>query len=173
MQTTDLHSPELRKAGWEATGNINPSVKLTEFLRKKKKESEAAEISGEWKARKRQWTDAVNVLYARVEKWLKPSLDEKTVFMKKKDILLEEEHIGSYSAQSVLLMIGTDTVELRPVGALIIGCRGRVDIMLRNRSVSFVLTEDDEWKIVGPGPDVRYYPLDEEAFGDVIMQLMQ
>jgi|GEM_PF-2086744 len=173
MQNTDLSSPEVRKAGWEAIGNTAPAVKLTEFLRKKKKESETAERSAEWKTRKQQWINAVNALYTRVEKWLKPSIDEKTVFTEKKDILIEEEHIGSYSLQSMFLRIGTETVELRPVGALIIGCRGRVDIMLRNRSVSFVLTEDDEWKIVGPRPDVRYYPLDEEAFGDVIMQLMQ
>lgn len=173
MQNTDLFSSEAGKAGWEAVGNMEPAVKLTEFLRKKKKESEAAERSAEWETRKQQWLDAVNALYTRVEKWLKPSVDEKTVFIEKKDILIEEEHIGSYSVKSVFLRIGTETVELRPVGALIIGCRGRIDIMLRNRSVSFVLTEDNEWKIIGPRPGVRHYPLDEEAFGDVIMQLMQ
>ncbi len=173
MQNADLSSPEVRKAGWEAVGNIQPAVKLTEFLRKKKKESEAAERSVDWEGRKQRWTDAVRSLYRQIEKWLVRSIDERTVLIEKKDVALEEEHIGRYSVQSMFLKIGADIVELKPVGALIVGCRGRVDIILRNRSVSFVIAEDGEWKIIVRQPTVKYHPLDEEAFGDVIMQLMQ
>ena len=81
-----------------------------------------------------------------------------------------EKEIGELKKQQEK---GADIVELKPVGALIVGCRGRVDIILRNRSVSFVIAEDGEWKIIVRQPTVKYHPLDEEAFGDVIMQLMQ
>ncbi len=100
-------------------------------------------------------------------------MDEKTVIIEKSDIILHEEHIGRYSIQSMRLKTGADVIELKPVGTLIAGNHGRVDITLRNISGMFVLAEDDEWKIFVREPTVKYYPLDEEAFGDVVMQLMQ
>jgi hypothetical protein len=147
-------------------------LSLTEFLRIKKHESERAAKSADRKLRKKQWINAVSDLYEQIEKWLKPSIDEQTVFIEKEDITLYEEHIGEYSIASMRLKIGTEVIKLIPVGTFIAGGSGRADIVLGDKSVMFI-HKDDGWKILVRDPAVRYYPLDEEAFSDVIMQLMQ
>ncbi len=102
--------------------------------------------SADWRARKKRWINAVYDLYDQIEKWLQPSIDEKTIFVEKEDITLQEEHIGEYSIASVHLKIGLEIIELVPVATLIIGSNGRVDITLRDKSAMLV-HKDDGWKI--------------------------
>jgi hypothetical protein len=53
---------------------------------------------------------------------------------------LSEEHIGSYDADSMTILIGSDKVKLVPIGTLIIAAKGRVDMTGPSGTVRFILT---------------------------------
>ncbi len=46
-----------------------------------------------------------------------------------KPIELNEENIGQYSARQMVLKIGSKSVILEPIGTLLIGSKGRVDLV--------------------------------------------
>ena len=46
-----------------------------------------------------------------------------------RDIELNEENIGSYSARQMILKIGRQEITMTPVGTLIIGAKGRVEVV--------------------------------------------
>ncbi len=46
-----------------------------------------------------------------------------------RDITLNEENIGSYIARQMILRIGRQQVTMTPIGTMLIGAKGRVDVV--------------------------------------------
>lgn len=81
-----------------------------------------------WLSRRDEWLQFLNELYVRVEDFLNKYVSSGEIKVEYLPVTLTEENIGSYQAQKVLLKIGRSIVTLTPVGTLLIGCRGRVDV---------------------------------------------
>lgn len=101
-----------------------------EFVRR---EQEAVKVSNEervnWQVRKAEWLQSLDELYSQVDGYLKPYIDAGQVAIAYGAIQLNEEHMGPYSAKEMLITIGSKTIKLEPIGALIFGSRGRVDLV--------------------------------------------
>ena len=109
------------------------------FLDTKARETSSPEPI-DWDTRKKEWLSSLDTLYGEVELWLKDYVDVNKIQMKRTDVTLQEEHLGTYRAESMVLMIGTDRVLLQPIGTLLIGTRGRVDMQGPKGTVKFILT---------------------------------
>ena len=73
------------------------SSQLVEFLEGRK--AKAHEI--DWVQKKRDWIDAVGLLYSKIGQLLGPSIENGTVKTEKVDIELNEEFIGMYSTNEL------------------------------------------------------------------------
>ena len=82
----------------------------------------------DWGARKQEWLGSLQKFYDEVEVWLSDYLKSDKIGMEPGEVTLEEENLGVYRAQSRVLTIGADRVVLRPIGTLLFGVRGRVDM---------------------------------------------
>jgi len=82
----------------------------------------------DWEARKDNWLKNIAQFYDLIKDWLKPLENDKTVSYRKIAKTIEEEYLGSYQVEDLILQIGNQHVVFHPKGTLIVGANGRIDI---------------------------------------------
>ena len=82
--------------------------------------------------RKIQWLNRLNELIRTIDVWILPLKSESLVERDERDITIDEELLGAYSAPSLILDFQGTRVEFVPVGTYIMGCAGRVDVVTTN-----------------------------------------
>lgn len=91
--------------------------------------------------------------------------------LEEKPITLNEYRIGSYEASKLILYIGRDTVDIEPIGTIILGAKGRVDVKAGGASFKIVLTDKNGWGILDPGRTIAKR-LDEDTFTKALQDLL-
>lgn len=118
--------------------------------------------------RKREWLDALQKFYGKVDEWLQEYVASGRIEMEKQRINLHEDFLGSYQAEARLLAIGGALVYLMPVSAVPFGASGRVDLEGPKGTVKLLLTDEGSgglaWKIATPPPRVQFIDLTSETF---------
>jgi hypothetical protein len=76
----------------------------------------------------REWLEYLNALYAQVGGYLHAYVENGTAKIALRDIKLNEEFAGDYIAPELILTIGRSTVTFTPIGTMLIGFKGRVDV---------------------------------------------
>ena len=168
-------------------------ARLKSFVEEKKRRAKEEKI--DWEKRKQEWIDEVGKLYRMIENWLK----DIDIRIKYEDIELFEEKLGKYKMKKMILDVGGEKVELTPIGTIIIGAKGRVDIEGPRGKVKILLVPKDaegprirvdifdsridlkeekakttksiqwEWKIAIPPPNIKYISLDKDTFSEIIL----
>src|SRR4051794_15229101 len=119
----------------------NPEFEL--FLERKDREAKAvAEV--DWESLKTQWLDALGTLYRDVETWLGAYVRAGKIKIEKSTCDLFEEEFGHYTVESRIITIGQNRVILKPVGALLLGARGRVDLEGPRETAMLLLQREGE-----------------------------
>ncbi|CAH0341803.1 hypothetical protein [Rhizobium sp. CECT 9324] len=175
------------------------AAEFDEFvLRQQSTEIEAASV--DWCQERDQWLDYLNVLYTAVEAFLKPYIDGGTIAISYKDVLLNEENIGEYTARQMVLQIGKQHVVFTPIGTLLIGTKGRVDVEGAAGKARLILADRDAqrpqikvtvkrdgdnprpvtepptdidwtWKIATMPPQVSYIDLTQDSLFELVMEV--
>lgn len=160
----------------------------------------ASEPAIDWGARRDEWLQRLEEFYGQVKGYVEPYVSSGKMCVNFTNKPMHEEHIGSYEARSLDMKMGQDTVRFDPVGAELIGARGRVDMVGPGGSVRFVLVremlQDPQievrilregetappanapevggtiWKITTPPPRAICEELDEDSFFAAIMEIL-
>jgi hypothetical protein len=98
-----------------------------EFVRGQQ-ENEAEAASVDWEKERDEWLAYLDRLYSMVESFLVKYVSSGQIRYEYRPVELNEENIGSYSAKQMVLRIGRQEVDLVPIGTLLIGSKGRVDV---------------------------------------------
>jgi hypothetical protein len=107
-----------------------------EFLQRQKAfEADAVD----WNARKENWLMHLNDLYQSVEQFLADYISSGDVVRRYRDVALHEEDLGAYRAREMVLQTGRQEIILHPIGTILIGALGRVDMTGPAGTVRFVL----------------------------------
>jgi hypothetical protein len=97
-----------------------------------RREQQAMKGSGErpvdWQAEKNAWLRHLEELFTQVSGYLKPYVDTGQVAVDYQTIELSEDYIGRYSAKEMIITIGSKTIKLEPIGTLLVGSKGRVEV---------------------------------------------
>ena len=140
-------------------------------------------------------------LYEQTESFLAKYTETGEIKLSYRDIELNEENIGSYKVRQMILRIGRQEITMTPVGTLLIGAKGRVEVVGpagRTRlllvksgasgptvkvSVSIggkpeppaVRARPEEitwaWKIATNPPTVRYIELTQDSLFQALMEV--
>lgn len=106
------------------------STSFDDFVRR---QSEAVKLSDEtpvdWQAQKAEWLRYLDNLYSQVNQYLKSYVDAGDIVIGFREVNLNEEFIGPYSAREMIITIGGKVIKLEPIGTLFIGFKGRVDVV--------------------------------------------
>jgi hypothetical protein len=95
---------------------------------KRQQAEEKKEAELDPKQQLREWLDYLNALYEQIADHLKEYLDTGAAKITLRDIQLDEEFSGVYTARELILKIGPSTVTFTPIGTMLIGTKGRVDV---------------------------------------------
>jgi hypothetical protein len=75
-----------------------------------------------------EWLKELESLYKKILGFLEKYIAAGSIMYSFTEIEITEPEIGTYRAKRMDLRIGRQRVSLVPVGTMLIGCRGRVDI---------------------------------------------
>ncbi|MGA2965345.1 MAG: hypothetical protein ABSD64_03975 [Terriglobales bacterium] len=96
----------------------------------KREQQAASEVASvDWDGERRKWLDYLEKLYKKVESLLDKYVSSGQIQREYRIVELNEENIGSYSARQMVLRIGRQSVVFEPIGTLLVGSKGRVDIV--------------------------------------------
>jgi hypothetical protein len=140
---------------------------LDAFLRSKA----GTEPEIDWEARKDKWISEIARLYDQIKEWLAPLEKDEVVRYSTLTMTLQEDPIGSYQIDALMLLVGKQRVEFRPKGTLIVGANGRVDIQ-GPRAVRTIVLQDDRWSIVERGRRMKTRLFDKDSFETVLEEVM-
>jgi len=137
-----------------------------EFLEARKKNADEKEITKtDWDNRKIRWLKSIDQLYKIVDDIIVKSFKESgfEVSTKKESVRTYEEYVGAYEIDNYTISANSIVVKFFPVGTIIIGAFGRVNMMLPSETVKLVLQDWNDWRIVsGIGSAMKLIPFNEE-----------
>lgn len=108
----------------------------------------------DWNKERSEWLRRLDELYDRIDKFLNSYIKSGQILVESHPIELSEEYSGRYTARQVTLKIGQQHVLFRPVGTLLIGSKGRVDVIgPRGTTVPILLIDSNGEKSVRHDPD--------------------
>jgi hypothetical protein len=174
------------------------SNNFEEFL--SKNQTEIVEDAIDWSKRLDDWQNHLSKFYDVVDASLKQYIDDKKVLFTVEEKDIEEEYIGPYKVKAARIKIGNSTARLDPIGTLLIGSKGRVDLVGPGGTARFVLVDaasgvpkmtvtivsanqpplgttpkppiDWVWRRATPPPNVTYLPFHEESFKDALIEVL-
>lgn len=162
----------------------NRAADFAEFV-KRQQVSLNGETDVDWAKEREEWLDHLATLYQSIELFLKDYLDQGAIRISYRAIDLNEEEIGHYTAREMMIQIGRQQVTLIPIGTMLIGTKGRVDVEGTAGRGRLVLKDKRStrpeihkgkviewvWKISTPPPSISYLDLTKESFFDLLMEV--
>lgn len=172
-----------------------------DFVRQRTARAKESALAVNSEERRAGWLRDLDALYRALEDYLKRYTESGQIKVERRPIQLTEDYLGTYEAETLVLSIGNDEVVATPVGTLIIGCRGRVDLSGPRKTLRIVLLEEDGpairvtisgtdgpvetssrspwrgdvdhpgWYFVTQPPAATATALDEDSFRDAIMDV--
>ena len=122
-----------------------------EFVRREKS-SAAAQSQIDWDKERSEWIAYLDSLYKKIESFLKKYKDDGSIQTEYKEVDLYEENLGTYPVRNMLIHIGRRVIKLTPVGTLLIGSKGRVDVEGPSGKAALALVDKNA---VGLRPVIR------------------
>jgi len=168
-----------------------------EFV-KRKHANETSEAKFDPKEELAEWLAFLDQLYKTIESFLASYKASEMVRIEFRPISLNEEFSGPYEAKKMLLHIANAVVTFEPIGTMLIGSKGRVDVQGPRGTARLSLVDknvsgarqlisvsingesplstkpkssqiDWVWKIITPPPEIRFLDLTEDSFFDMIL----
>jgi len=138
------------------------------FLKEKKKEQD--DNIGELEGKKLRYIDSVELFFENVKKWLKCYEDDGLLAIR--ELNTELHDIGTYQIPKIDIYLGDeDIIQLNPVGALIVGGDGRIDIKYKGFHNIMMVKIKNKWVFVDKSIVINKVEVTEETFKNVISTL--
>lgn len=168
----------------------------------KRQQTASAEVEQvDWAKEREDWLGRLDELYRQIESFLAEYIKAGEVKLSYRDIELNEENIGSYSARQMTLKIGRQEITMTPVGTLLIGAKGRVEVVGPAGRTRLLLVDSDAsgprikatvsiggkpeppnveaapkeikwaWKISTSPPTLQYIELTQESLFQALMEV--
>ncbi|NPV02785.1 MAG: hypothetical protein HPY53_15545 [Brevinematales bacterium] len=117
-------------------------VDFDRFLDSYTIEKEERKIDAEQE--KKDWLESVDNLYKQIEKWLQRYIQEGKVTVER-DInkTIGEDVLGGYNIDIMTISFANQEVKLNPIGRMVIGAKGRIDLQGRRHSIKLVLVDKE------------------------------
>ncbi len=146
---------------------------LQVFLTAKAKSPTATDNRTEeyWNAKRDEWLRSVAGLYTLVKTWLEPLETDGVLHYRTATITLTEDHIGSYEAEVLAIVVGNQDVSFTPKGTLIAGAEGRIDVR-GPRAIRTIVLNQGGWFVIERTPRLKLAAFNEDSFQDILSEVM-
>lgn len=144
---------------------------LSEYL--KEKEQEQLKQAIQWNKVREEWIQTVSNFLVSVKSWLAEEIQGGLIQVEECTEVINEEYLGSYSISSLKLHAIGKVINLRPVGKLIIGAQGRIDLeSTGERIILLYLSAEKGWVYLPNNERGNYPKLSQSVFKELIKGLL-
>jgi hypothetical protein len=169
--------------------NVNGNTDFGAFV-KRQQTASAGEERVDWAKEREDWLGHLRELYEHTESFLAEYIKTGEIKLNYRDIELNEENIGTYSARQMILRIGRQEITMTPVGTLFLFIKGRVDVVGPAGRTRLVLVDSNasgptikvakpeppaavewRWKIATSPPTIQYIELTQESLFQALMEV--
>jgi hypothetical protein len=95
----------------------------------------------DWIKEKEEWLAFIKQFYDSMELWLKPYSEKGQLSYEYEKVKLTEEDIGSYEVNVMKINFAGQQIKLEPIGTMLIGTKGRIDMEGARGKVQFMLAD--------------------------------
>ncbi|MFV0673743.1 hypothetical protein [Variovorax sp. tm] len=164
----------------------NNSTAILDLIRanvqKLRAEKEEAE-SVDWSERRSWWQQQIRQLYDHVEEVLRPLVESGDLQVSRRLQTIHEESLGQYEVEALHLSIGLRGVVLKPIGSVIIGGVGRIDLQGPEGTARLILATPNgqndrqykanaKWHVTAPSRPLPLAEMDDKTFLELFAQLI-
>ena len=146
--------------------------KLADLLHKKQKQSNTGE-SIDWDDRRQSYLQAVGELYTLIETVFADPIQDGTVKLRRRSKSLTEDHIGTYAADDLVLLIGDEQVRFSRADGTSWGPRAGSMSSVSTARPGLILRDSAWWLVQSRQPTLRIIRLNESSFADVLNLVMR
>jgi len=158
-------------------------TKFEDSVRQYADQKKSVAESVDWKERKEWWQNRVSLLFDEIYDWLKNLIESGTIEFARANVPLKEEALGAYEVESCTVCLQQQKLTFKPVGSIIIGGFGRIDVDGPNGHVMLILCNPDNntppnqlrnnatWFISHPKQRTNLRPFTKEAFEQLFADL--
>lgn len=114
-----------------------------EFVKRRLNEAKTSESSKDidWNKTREDWIQSLRDLYSKMEQFLKKYTEAGQIQITRDKVQISENYLGSYEVERLTFRIGNDKVIAKPIGRLMIGAAGRVDLIGARGTLRLVFLE--------------------------------
>ncbi len=169
-----------------------------DYIKKANVRAQSSKV--DWDQQRDEWLSHLRKFYEMVDGFISDYVEAHQLSCTRSTKTLNEDNIGSYTVDALSIRINSITITLTPIGTLLIGGKGRVDMVGPKGKVKFVLvpkgstgprivvrtvdpndppeaqTEEPinewEWRIMTSPPQTSYLPLDGDAFYSAFLEVL-
>jgi hypothetical protein len=143
---------------------------ITDFL--KGRETKSKSQVQNWQKIKSEWLDEIDKFFEMVRTWLSEPVAEGLVKISEGKTIISEENIGRYQVPTLTIMALNNTFRFNPVGRLVIGSKGRIDMETPKGEIMLLLGEKG-WVYVIERPRITYVKFNEKEFIKLLKGLFE
>jgi hypothetical protein len=110
-----------------------------------------------------QWRYFLDLLYKNIIAWLDDYIKKGFITYKTSQKTIHEEFSGYYTINSLILTVNNIEIIFDPIGTMLIGSKGRVDIKSKNGTIMLTLVDKS---LNGPNIQVKIYTSEKERKDD-------
>lgn len=143
------------------------SSELTEFFEKKTSEEE----NNNWEEIKNDWLKTLEDFNTQIITWLDEPIKKGFVKYEIKMLNISEYLMGNYQAPSLVLISGKDKISFKPIGKLVLGFNGRIDIVSFTDNKTLVEVKDKGWFLFEQSKKEGLKPFDETLFTELLKEM--
>jgi hypothetical protein len=135
----------------------------------------------DWNREREEWLQRLRDLHNQIEIYLSDYLKNGAISVSRSEVELNEEDVGSYLAPKLTIKIGRQEISVTPVGTMLIGSKGRVDVHGTGAKGRIVLVRAKDskapketewvWKIGGVPPYATLTPFDKDSFLKLLIEV--
>ena len=164
--------------------------KLVQQFAERQQKTDAESVVN-WQEMKIWWVKTVRDLFTQIDGWLHSLISSGSVKSVRTTIQLMEQDLGRYDIESLQLELASQRMTFKPVGTMLIGAFGRIEVSGPNgKAVLLLLNTDNKvppnerrshvaWFVTHPAPSFRptirsrpdLRPLTQDSFQQLFTDL--
>jgi hypothetical protein len=88
-----------------------------------------------------EWLGYLNALHSDIQTYLEDYIGGGSISLRTENKILNEEFSGPYAAPIMFILIGLQEIKLDPIGTMLVGSKGRVDVVGRSGTSRLTLVD--------------------------------
>ena len=129
-----------------------PTKTFDDFVKRRLNEAQTNQSSEtvDWNKTREEWIQSLNHLHSKMEKYLNKYTEADQIQITREKFRISEEYLGNYEAEKLTIQIGIDKVVAKPIGRMMIGAVGRIDLIGARGMLRIVLLDKGQ-----PAPQTK------------------